>query len=538
MTRRPTVLLRWCMDPWRIGCAVLLILFLAPRLFHLGTVLTVDEPLWRARAHQFIEGVATLKPAKTFVSGQPGVTAMWLAGLATPMRSLAASQAAIALSTSLLFLLALGLFARLTSPLVAFAGGVVLALDPFLIAHSRVVHTDALLGAFMLLTLLSLALAWRTGQRRYWTYAAVGTALAGLTKIFGLFLLALLLVSAVAAPVRGANPPSPALGSRGRFALRRLARLALPFLLTVLIAWPALLFTPRTPLVFITQRVTLHSQSAPVGSGGGDPWYYPREFLRRLTPTTTVLLPVALVGLLLGTGRRSAGTLAKEDRRLPRFPGRSVLLGLLGTSAVFALLLSFSEQKSDRYVLIAHASLDLAVGAAVVWCADLAARTSVRRQAVAAILLTGVAALLLRDVIRIHPHAMAQWNRLLPVPPDVKLGWGEGLEEAAAYFRSLNIPGRELMIASYYSGVLSFFLPPDTRVERFTRYTDPQFRYAVLYRSMFGREEASYETAAVRAFLGSDPNEGRTVMVDGTPFRLERRVIVNDIPFVWVFRRL
>lgn len=499
---------------------LLAILLLIPRVADLGAVLTVDEPLWRARAHQFIEGIATLQPSKTFVSGQPGVTTMWIAGLATPFKSLAASQAAIALSVSILLLLALGLFKRLTSPLAAFASGLVLALDPFLIAHSRVVHTDALLGVFMLLALLSLALAWRTGERRYWIFGGVATALAGLTKVFGLFLVLPVLLGALAAPRDHGE-------LRTRTVLRRFRWLIVPAVLTLLIAWPALFFTPRTPLAHMTQRITLHSQSAPVGSGGGDPWYYPREFLRRLTPTVTLLAPVAIAGLVLGNGRR-----------LPRFPGRGVLASLLGTSAVFVLLLSFSEQKSDRYILIAHESLDLAAGCALVWGAHVLTRAREHRQAVSAVLLAGVAALLLRDVTRIHPHAMAQWNRLLPVPQDVKLGWGEGLEEAAEHFRSLDLPPEELRIASYYPGVLSAFLPRDAQVDRFTRYTDPQFRYAVLYRSMFGREEASYETAAVRAFLGSHPNEGDTVMVDGTPFRLERRMSVNGIPFVWIFRHV
>lgn len=505
--------------PWTLGMLGITALFLLPRVTNLGAVLTVDEPLWQARAHTFIEAWVTGDLAKTFISGQPGVTTLWVAGLALPWNSLRASQTVMATAITVLSLVNLGLLRRLAGPAVALAAGVFLALDPFFIAHSRVVHTDALLGVFMLLTLLTLALAWNTGRTRYIVYGGIATALSGLSKLFGFFLLLPAAFTLMAAPDIRLR------WSRER--LRRLLRFGVAMALTLLVLWPVLLVSPRIPLAFMTQRVTLHSQEATVGKGGGDLLYYPREFFRRLSPVVTVLLPLVAFGLVGGTGKR-----------LPAFPARGPMVALLATSALFVALLNFSEQKSDRYILVAHLALDIATGAALVWLGELLTRSLPQWRIPLTIGAVGIAGVFLaRDVWVIHPHTLAHWNRLLPIPADAKLGWGEGLEAAAAYLRSLNLPPSELTTASYYPGVLAHFLP-GVRVERFIQYESPDFHFVVLYRSMYGRDPGSYETVALKKFLGNNPTEGVSVTVDGIPFRLEKIVRVGRLPYVWIFRRL
>lgn len=513
-----TVLRRTLMRPRFVGMALVTLLFAVPRLLDLGTVMTVDEPTWRARAHSFIEGLGTLNAAKTFTGGQPGVTTMWLAGFAVPFNSLAASQATIAIGSTILLLLCLPLLARLTSGALAMLGGALIALDPFLIAHSRVVHTDSLLGSFMLLTLLLLALAWKTASPRYYAYAGISSALAILTKLFGGFILLPAVLVVLFAPRKG-QPLKKTI-------LRRSVWWALPFVLALLLFWPVLLFSPKTPLAFMAGRVSMHAQSAEVGSGGGDTWYYPREFARRLTPAVSILLPLAVLGALSGTGKK-----------LPIFPGRSVVLFLLSTALVYTALLSLSEQKSDRYILFAHLAVDLAVAAGILWLGRMLkqSRLLTERTAVGIIALLVLGSLAV-EVARIHPHEAAQWNRLLPIPADVKIGWGEGLDQVAGYFRGLGRNPSEVFIASYYPGVLRHFYPAN--VDRFVKYTHPNVEFAVLYRSMFGREVGSFETAAIRDFLGSAPNEGDTVTIDGSTFRLAKRIVINRIPYAWVFQRL
>lgn len=515
----------WIPRPTILGFFGIALLFLLPRVVDLGQVLTVDEPLWQARAHTFVEAVATGNFTKTSITGQPGVTTMWIASLATPWNALRASQIAIASAVTIVFLLSLALLRRIAGPIVALAAGVLLALDPFFIAHSRVVHTDALLASFMLLALLCLLLAWETMQSRYVVYAGIATALAGLSKLFGLFVLVPAALTIFFAP-RGV-PDTHAMMLQHQTILRRLAYFFVPFAVTLLLLWPVLMISPRIPLAFVIQRSTAHSQEAAIGSGGNDPWYYPREFTRRLSPVVTVLLPIALLGIIIGNGKL-----------LQRFPARHMVGALLCFSVLLVVALSFSEQKSDRYVLIAHLAADIAAGAALVWVADMLARGYLQRRALLVVLFATIAgALMTRDIVRLHPYTMAHWNRLLPIPADAKLGWGEGLDAAAAYLRGLSLPSAELTTASYYPGVLAHFLP-GVRVERFTQYQSPDFRFVVLYRSMYGRDPGSYETAALQQFLGTAPQEGMIREVDGDSFRLEKIIRVDRLPFVWIFHRL
>ncbi|MEX2054888.1 MAG: hypothetical protein WD972_01790, partial [Candidatus Andersenbacteria bacterium] len=128
-----------------IVAGLLLAIFL-PRLVSLGTILTVDEPLWQGRGTQFMKGLATGHFEKTLVAGQPGATTAWLVGLVAFYGSLTAAQAMIAIACGGLLALNGYFFIRLWGGYGGSIALLLLALNPFLIAHSRIVHTDALLA--------------------------------------------------------------------------------------------------------------------------------------------------------------------------------------------------------------------------------------------------------------------------------------------------------------------------------------------------------------------------------------------------------
>ncbi|MCB0187177.1 MAG: phospholipid carrier-dependent glycosyltransferase, partial [Caldilineaceae bacterium] len=76
----------------------------------------------------------------------------------------------------------------------ALAGGLLLAFDPFHIAHSRLMHLDGLLSSYMLLAVVALFVALDQQEERRWRWgalmvSAVATALAVLTRSPGIFLL-------------------------------------------------------------------------------------------------------------------------------------------------------------------------------------------------------------------------------------------------------------------------------------------------------------------------------------------------------------
>jgi 4-amino-4-deoxy-L-arabinose transferase-like glycosyltransferase len=480
---------------WSAAFLFVLAVFL-PRGTSLGRILTVDELLWQGRAHQLMTGVATFRPQLTFASGQPGVTTMWVAGLADRFDSLAASQAAIAVTTGMLISVATALLIRLLGRVQGLLAGFFLALDPFLIAHSRVVHTDALLAVSMLLTLLFLALAWKTRMSRYLVFAGIGTAWAMLSKVFGGFVLLPGLFTTIVGPV---SAPWH----------RRFFAYGGAFIATMLILWPAL-WSPHVPLRFMTDRAAFHAQEADVGKGGDDPWYYAREWLFRLHPVTTIAGALGLVGAIAG-----------GIGQLPRMRGRRFFLAIAASACAYGLVLSAGGQKSDRYFIFGTTAMDMLAAGGIVWGVDFLTRFFPHMPRRAAIAIFGLASVGIMgvDILRLHPYELAHYNRLMPLSETKKTGWGEGLERAALWLNERDNPSS----VSYYASVLGYWR--GNAVHRLSHeYGSSKNTYVVLYRSMLGRERDSQETQYLHAYF----SRGRCLY----------GVILNDIPYVWVFERI
>ena len=134
---------------------------LPPRLLETDRFVTTDELFWIGRSAAFGRAIETGQLGQTFQTGHPGVTTMWTAWLgmgSAHARELAPSRREVSrreVSQSPSFLPALasarrafgvvtalgvgllGLLAwRLFGPWPALLGGLLLALDPFFLAHS------------------------------------------------------------------------------------------------------------------------------------------------------------------------------------------------------------------------------------------------------------------------------------------------------------------------------------------------------------------------------------------------------------------
>ncbi|MCB0217877.1 MAG: phospholipid carrier-dependent glycosyltransferase, partial [Chloroflexi bacterium] len=170
-----------------------------------GRYIASDELRWTCRAINFHAALVEGRPADTFQVGHPGVLTMWLGSLALPLEAagdwrqlcdetqggkdltrfddlgnegllqtitprIFAIRRGVALGSTLLLALAwwlmragLGL-----APVSALGALSLLAFEPFVIAHSRVMHVDALLAGSCLAAILALA-AW---ARRFAAEAA------------------------------------------------------------------------------------------------------------------------------------------------------------------------------------------------------------------------------------------------------------------------------------------------------------------------------------------------------------------------------
>nr|NIO70897.1 phospholipid carrier-dependent glycosyltransferase [Anaerolineae bacterium] len=175
----------------------LFLLALVPRAFGLDVFVTADERRWIERSVQFFSALSVGDFADTFQTGHPGVTTKWtgtagllarylsqarqpsLAGLwafleAVPVRPsvsveyLPVMRFPTVLLTSACVVAVYFMVRRIFGDRVALLSGVLLALDPFYLSHSRVIHHDALATTFMTLAVLSfLICAWHSRWRTF-----------------------------------------------------------------------------------------------------------------------------------------------------------------------------------------------------------------------------------------------------------------------------------------------------------------------------------------------------------------------------------
>src|SRR5262245_19299040 len=160
--------------------AAIFLLALAPRALALGRFVTVDEAYhWFERARLFLTAVRAGDWAATNLIGHPGVTTMWLGALGIAAHQALAGwglatwpdadllrlmlRMPVALVTSLCIALGYLLLRRLLPARVALLAALLWAADPFLVAHSQLLHVDALLTSCITLALLAALLAFRLG---------------------------------------------------------------------------------------------------------------------------------------------------------------------------------------------------------------------------------------------------------------------------------------------------------------------------------------------------------------------------------------
>lgn len=458
-----------------------------PRVIGLGIVMTVDEPLWLSRGQTFIQALSVGNFEKTLVAGQPGITTAWIVGLSAPWQGLYAGQLAIALACGILVLINTYFFRILFGNTWGTITGLFLALDPFLIAHSRVVHTDALLALFYLASVVSLLSAIVTNRiyKRYIWMSAVLAAGALLTKIF-----AIILIPTSIATIIGILWHKNASWTQ---IINTVGLWVAIFAITTFTLWPALWSHSDKVFDLLTSRAAAHSEGTRNEETSSTSWYYLRETFFRMSVPVAILLPFAFW----------------QWRKVAKSKHVAITIYLIGTGLLFALILNTGSDKSDRYILYTHLTLVAAAPLALV---------NIKKWYPIVVIIPLV--YLGLDDIRLHPYYLAHYNRLYQIETTHKLGWGEGLEQAAGWIEQYH-PGSKVL--SYYPRVFSYFYPGE--VETITHLDDAGGEFIVLYRSMFERGPDAPETDIVNQFLGDNTKKPAHI------------VTINSIPYVWIFQR-
>jgi hypothetical protein len=496
MTRRWTIVI----------AALLFALGIVLRLPHLGAFLTPDEQrIWTTLTGEFMTALLHQDWAATATSGYPGVTTTWAGSLGltlqwlfdrppdvttlaemadtlltTPNRldMLPWMRLGVALLSAAGIVIVFLLARRLFGDAVALLAASLMVFDPFLLAHTRLLNTDPLLAAALTISWLSLMTAATSGQRRYLALGGTAFGLALLTKTPALLVLPLVIVWVVWQQGHRQSLTADVL----RASVFDLTWFGLAAVLTCLILWPALWIAPLATLQRSVEFATVLGQT---GHELGNFWlgqpvagpgvlFYPAVVLWRTTPATLIGLALAMLALVATAVQR-----LRQGIRHGQLAGLSTAWALVVFVAWFGAAMSLSPKKFDRYLLPIFPAIDVLAAwgwlATVRWIAAgsrtwTAARHAPHlprfggkpvssegsftnhswRWAITTSVLVIVQAVSTASNL---PSYLTAYNPLmggLRTARQVMLvGWGEGLEEAAA-FLDQQPGGVEQRVAAWY----------------------------------------------------------------------------------------
>ena len=504
----------------------LFLLALIPRVLDLDVFLTVDEPAYAEQARTFLVAASRADWAATNQIASPGATAMlagalglvarylWLGLEGAGLQDFAASlslhpfdpgllpalRLPFALITALSVLGVYGLTRRLFDEKVALLSAVLLALDPFYLAYSRLIVLDAFMAIFMFLALLAFLLFLQ--KERSWLnllLSALAGGLAIATRSPAFILIPVLAVIALLYLVGN--------GSRWRQQVLPLALALAVWVglagLVFCLSWPAVWVDPIGSFTFVLRQVNKSlvfkgSTRSPyfnyfMGVTGDvpGPLFYPVVLLFHATPLTLLGAAVALF-LLFKKGVDGQQRLA--------------ISYLLLYSLVYMSLMAMGTLQADRLLSPLFPVIDLLTALAL--CHFGPTVFSRLRLAwwptaliVAAFLQAGFS-------LPHHPYYLSYYNPLVgggqQAPHFLLVGWGEGLDQVAAY---LNVQPREIRAASGYSGQLKPFCKGQVwglnEQNLLTVLYKYQASYVVLYISHVQRNMPS--PAVVRYFRSLEP---------------------------------
>ncbi len=541
-----------------IAVALFLLAFI-PRVLALDAFLTPDERRWTERSAGFGRALVEGEWAGTLQKGHPGVTTMWTgtAGLlakylvgyviegsgtgfldflrevpieAVSVDYLAALRAPTALLTSLGVVVVYLLVRKLFEERVALLGAVLLALDPFYLAHSRFLHHDALVTTFMTWAVLSYLVYLYAGRSRpalYLIFSGLAAGLAFLSKSTSLFLIPFIGLLSLAAcwTERKALP---------RRAAQFLLWGAMAGAVFVLL-WPAMWVDPAGAIGEVIQKgtSTVSTRYHPQGTFFlGRPTllnevlFYPLTLLFRLTPLTLAGLAAACYYL------------AFRPKPLA-WPRNRALIWLGIYALLFALFIGQGGIRYDRYLLPIYPALEIVAAAGLYTLFRVASSslkfiategtefTEVRAKSLCVLCVLCGSILVLQAAFALPhgPYYLTYYNPMAGggwlAPQTVLVGWGEGLDRAADY---LNAQEEKGLAATWYYSEFSPFYQGETMPLR--EVEEGQIMpwlgadYVVSYVSQV-QSEVPF-AAMTRYFRSLKP---------------ERTVRLKGIDYAWIYRR-
>lgn len=479
---------RWLI--WALPLGVFL-LALVPRLLGLKVFLTADEDDQLRFATGFLTAVLAGDWARAVLLGYPGVPTMAFASVGLglrymlhrwgwaplpeagpdlastlrhvtdhPLAYIQAARLPMVIVASLAILGMYLLMRRLLGRRIALVAVLLIAFDPFFMANSRILHVDAPLAYFMFLSFLAFLLYLHEERWRWLVLSGVAGALATLSKTPGVILGPILVGAGLIyalhpvkdTPTRSQGVVAQSAGQRWRRFVVAMAVWGVVAVVAFYALWPSMWADPGRAVTWIIRNVlsvmsVAHPSSGVFwGSTGADqnPLYY-------LISLPFHLTPLATVGAL-------AGVVATW--RMRRY--RRLLLALWVYVILFIAPVSIVGRRGDRYILPVYLALDLLAAIALYWIAGrLASANWTRLKGWWEWALGAVLGAQILFVSLFHPYYFSYLNPLLggplTAPYFINIGWGEGLDQAAAYLNQLPDASQKTVAAWYSYQFAPFF---------------------------------------------------------------------------------
>ena len=569
---------------------ILVMLTFLPRILSLSVPWLSDESLWMKRSYTFVTALEMGNFADTLTAYHPGVTTTWLGGAALRASSggqsvsewresvkffspgiLARTRFPITYLTGVLILLAGSVLYRLFGATHAAVGTLFLSIEPFLLAESRRLHTDALTTVFLFLTLLLWLcyLEAKNPRRRDLILSGVCFGFACLTKSHaGAFLIFLPFLLFWYVRQRGLS---------GAKMLMSAVFFSAVTLLTVLSVWPYLwTFTfadlPISPLLFLVcgglllwgwkklspaVRIT---RTELLILGGGllliavlsctaanyvlarmfeaftNAHELPKLFLGKIRynpgplyyPVMWFVWSAFLTMPLTLWAIYSAWRQRHQDRKAFR-----ITVVLLLFVLFYIMGLSLVAKKIARYLVIFLPAVSLLTAMGAISLTRALSKKRSRYIALALIIVLQVV-----PVLRLHPYYITYHFPPLSgewVAKNTSVGGGVGLDLAAAYLNAKPDAEQLQVRLSRFSGSLSKYFVGKTwkRSNRETFRSNIDFDYDVEYvrdRQIQGTPVDSHSEkgtpSSVLQFRG------------GLQRQLEHVVRLNGVDYVWIYQVL
>lgn len=484
---------------WTLIAIVILVAAL-PRIIELDAFTSPDEPQWEKNTIGFREALLGHDYNQFYQQPHPGITTTWLGAFTIESEKWGVKRLPLALAVALLIGLITQLSIRLWTPTIGFAIGLLLALNPHLIAHSRVLAMDALLSVCITIALLAYLLWRKTTQENYLILSGIASSLAVLSKMSGatvvLFLLLILVIHIVSSKHKGSR-------------IRPLLVYVIAGILTSVTILPTLISDPRfvwegTKAFFATEHYsqTVHALG---------PYWYPQAVAIWSTPLNWLAI-LALPFLFIGHKKRYWNATA-------------LVIYLL----IFFLSVQYSIKKGDRYLLPDFVLFDVITVISLAAAASYITHTNTGNSKKAILGLGGLAVSIaavwqLYTVTQLHPHYLAYrnpWTRSLTV--NRTMGWGEGLDIASTYLNQ-KPDAQNMLIISYYESSFAYHsISKVTSAERLAKETAEEIGadYVVLYRTMQGRAPERWETKVLAEYATKTP---------------EHIISLNGEEYVWIYK--